>query len=127
MSSYKSRNSFEQRSAEAFKIRTNFPGRVPVILEKTSQGKHNLPDIEKNKFLVPADLTIGQFIYVIRKRMALAPELALFLFINNSLPPSGAILRELYAAHSDPDGFLYIEYGGENTFGAYYEKLGAKS
>lgn len=118
MSSYKSKHSFEQRSAEAFKIRQNFPGRVPVILEKTRNGKHSLPDIEKNKFLVPGDLTVGQFIYVVRKRMALAPELALFLFINNSLPPSGAILRELYATHSDPDGFLYIEYSGESTFGA---------
>lgn len=117
MSSYKSRNSFEQRSAEAFKIRQNFPGRVPVILEKTRNGKHSLPDIEKNKFLVPGDLTVGQFIYVVRKRMALPPELALFLFINNSLPPSGAILRELYATHGDPDGFLYIEYSGESTFG----------
>jgi GABA(A) receptor-associated protein len=118
MSCYKSRNSFEQRSAEAFKIRQNFPGRVPVILEKTRNGKHALPDIEKNKFLVPSDLTVGQFIYVVRKRMALAPELALFLFINNSLPPSSAILRELYVTHSDPDGFLYIEYSGESTFGA---------
>jgi GABA(A) receptor-associated protein len=118
MASYKSTHSFDQRSAEAFKIKQNFPGRVPVILEMTRRTKTNLPVLDKQKFLVPGDLTIGQFIYVVRKRMALPPEMALFIFANNTLPPTGTILRELYAASADPDGFLYMEYSGENTFGA---------
>jgi GABA(A) receptor-associated protein len=38
---------------------------------------------------VPADLTVGQFVYVIRKRIKLSPERAIFIFIDNKLPPSG--------------------------------------
>jgi len=44
---------------------------------------------------VPADLTVGQFVYVIRKRIKLAPEKAIFVFINNFLPPTGELLHRL--------------------------------
>ena len=114
---FRSKHTFEARVEEARKIREKFPGRVPVIVEKGRRATADLPDIDKNKFLVPADLTLGQFIYVIRKRLVLPPEKALFLFIGNSLSASGAFLRELYAHHADQDGFLYVEYSGESTFG----------
>lgn len=42
------------------------------------------------RYLVPADLTVGQFVYVIRKRIKLSPEKAIFIFVNNVLPPTGA-------------------------------------
>lgn len=52
----------------------------------------NLSFVQK-KYLVPADLTVGQFHYVIRKRIKLAPEKALFLFCSNSIPPNGVCLN----------------------------------
>jgi GABA(A) receptor-associated protein len=113
---YKSKHSYEYRLAESRKIRETFPGRIPVIIEKAARSGE-IPTVDKNKFLVPADLTVGQFIYVVRKRLAMPPEKALFLFINNSLPPTGVLMRELYAQYADEDGFLYSSYGGENTFG----------
>jgi GABA(A) receptor-associated protein len=48
--------------------------------------------------LVPADLTVGQFHYVIRKRIKLAPEKALFLFCSNSIPPNGALVSFLLSS-----------------------------
>ena len=39
---------------------------------------------------MPADLTVGQFVYVIRKRIKLSPEKAIFIFVDNVLPPTGA-------------------------------------
>jgi GABA(A) receptor-associated protein len=59
-----------------------------VICEKADRS--DIPDIDKKKYLVPADLTVGQFVYVIRKRIKLSPEKAIFIFINNVLPPTGA-------------------------------------
>src|SRR4051794_22645777 len=41
------------------------------------------------RYLVPADLSVGQFVYVIRKRIKLKPEKAIFIFVNNTLPPTG--------------------------------------
>ncbi len=39
---------------------------------------------------MPADLTVGQFVYVIRKRIKVSPEKAIFMFVKNVLPPTGA-------------------------------------
>ena len=82
------RTSFtEKRKSEAERIRAKYPDRVPVICEKADRS--DIPDIDKKKYLVPADLTVGQFHYVIRKRIQLAPEKALFLFCSNTIPPNG--------------------------------------
>ena len=81
----------------------------------------DISDIDKKKYLVPADLTVGQFVYVIRKRIRLSPEKAIFIFVNGVLPPTAALMSAVYEEHKDADGFLYIQYSGENTFGAEEE------
>ena len=174
---------------------------LQVIVERAESSK-SIPDIDKKKwvtwtqlsprsspsltsnvacrrYLVPADLTVGQFVYVIRKRIKLSPEKAIFIFIDNKLPPSGAsslcsagrmhacmlrrrlpfphvsdeawppaaarsqlhapapfdyplllphcsapllcvasLMSAVYEEMKDKDGFLYIKYSGENTFGS---------
>lgn len=62
-------------------------------------------------------MTIGQFVYVIRKRINLPPEKAIFIFVNDILPPTAATVSSIYAEHKDEDGFLYVLYSSENTFG----------
>lgn len=42
-----------------------------------------------SRYLVPADLTVGQFVYVVRKRIKLSAEKAIFIFVKNILPPTG--------------------------------------
>ena len=61
---------------------------------------------------------MGQFHYVIRKRIKLAPEKALFLFCANSIPPNAALMSTVYEEQKDEDGFLYVQYSGESTFGS---------
>ena len=74
-------------------------------------------DIDKNKFLVPKDLNMNQFVYIIRKRIKLDKSQSIFLMVNNSLCPSNTPVSVIYDDHKDEDGFLYIKYTGENTFG----------
>lgn len=107
--------SLDKRKSEAERIRAKYPDRVPVICEKADRS--DIPDIDKKKYLVPADLTVGQFHYVIRKRIKLAPEKALFLFCSNSIPPNASLMSTVYEEQKDEDGFLYIQYSGESTFG----------
>lgn len=114
-SSFKHEHPLEKRQAEAQRIREKYPDRIPVIVEKAE--KSDISDIDKKKYLVPADLTVGQFVYVIRKRIKLSPEKAIFIFVNNVLPPTAALMSAIYEEHKDDDGFLYIAYSGENTFG----------
>ncbi|CCI39291.1 unnamed protein product [Albugo candida] len=115
MSSFMKEHPYEKRQAEAQRIRCKYPDRIPVICEKADRS--DIPDIDKKKYLVPADLTVGQFVYVIRKRIKLSPEKAIFIFINNVLPPTAALMSNIYEEQKDADGFLYITYSGENTFG----------
>jgi hypothetical protein len=39
---------------------------------------------------------VGQFVYVIRKRIKLSPEKAIFIFVKNVLPPTGVDVGELH-------------------------------
>ncbi|KAL5198255.1 hypothetical protein ABZP36_001767 [Zizania latifolia] len=84
----------ERRQAESTRIREKYSDRIPVIVEKAD--KTDVPEIDKKKYLVPADLTVGQFVYVVRKRIKLSPEKAIFVFVKNTLPPTGKILFLIY-------------------------------
>ncbi|GMH07178.1 hypothetical protein Nepgr_009018 [Nepenthes gracilis] len=116
-SSFKLEHPLERRQAEAARIREKYPDRIPVIVERAE--KTDIPDIDKKKYLVPADLTVGQFVYVVRKRIKLSPEKAIFIFVKNILPPTAAMMSAIYEENKDEDGFLYMTYSGENTFGAF--------
>ena len=65
---FKEKFSFEKRKEESARIKTKYPDRIPIIVEKNKDS--DIEDIDKEKYLVPNDLTLGQFIFVIRKRMS---------------------------------------------------------
>jgi GABA(A) receptor-associated protein len=88
-----------------------------VIVEKAS--KSDIPDVDKQKYLVPTDLTVAQFTYVIRKRIRLPAEKALFFFVNKNPLNASTPMVQVFNSHADADGFLYITYSGENTFGSH--------
>ncbi|XP_073132967.1 autophagy-related protein 8f-like [Henckelia pumila] len=113
--SFREEHDLAKRRAEAARIREKYPDRIPVIVEKAENSA--IPIIDKKKYLVPADLTVGQFVYVIRKRIKLSAEKAIFIFMDNVLPPTGALMSTVYEEKQDEDGFLYVTYSGENTFG----------
>lgn len=77
----------EKRKQEAQKMRQKYPDRIPVIVERAPNS--DIAEIDKKKYLVPTDLTVGQFVHVIRKRIKLNAEKAIFIFVNNMLPPTG--------------------------------------
>ncbi len=101
---------------EADKIRAKYPGKIPIFVTRASSAR-DMPDLPKHKFLAPSHLSVGQFIWVIRRQMTLPPEKALFIFVNNTLPTSSTFLSELYTNHKSPDGALRMTYTSENTFG----------
>lgn len=115
LSSYKKSLLFEDRLRKANLLIAKYPGRVPVICEKY-QGQDN-PDIDKNKYLVPVDITIGQFLLIIRQRIKIKSNEAIFLFVNCNIVPTGDYMEEVYAKYKDHDNLLYITYSKESTFG----------
>ncbi|XP_075904893.1 microtubule-associated protein 1 light chain 3 gamma isoform X1 [Nelusetta ayraudi] len=114
---FKQRKSFATRKQEVVGIRTKFPNKIPVIIERYEREKF-LPPLDKTKFLVPHELTMTQFITIIRNRMALLPSQAFYLLINNSgLASMSLTMAQVYKDHQDDDGFLYMTYASQEMFG----------
>ncbi len=114
--SYKKKNSFDVRKTETERIRKRYPDRIPILCEVSKQSKSLT--LNKSKYLVPQILTVTDFLLVIRKRMNIRPEAAIFLYIRNELPVPTQTLGSIYDAGRDDDGFLYMVISGETTFGA---------
>lgn len=115
MQEYKNIHCEEKRIKESSRIMNKYPDRIPIIVCRADGCQIEM--IDKQKFLVPKDMTIGQFIYIIRKRINLKPDEALFVLVNNTLQPSSVTISEVYETQADKDGFLYVVYSSENTFG----------
>jgi GABA(A) receptor-associated protein len=107
---------FEKRIIYSRRIMNKYKDRIPVIIEVTPNNINEL-FIDKEKYLVPYNLTVGQFLYVIRKRIKLKPEKALFIFFNNYIPVSSSTMGDLYKMYKDKDNFVYAIISLENTFG----------
>lgn len=119
-SNFKQNHTKEKREELAKRILQKYPDRIPVIVER---GK-NVPDITKQKFLVPADLTVGKFTNEIKKHLKtddtdqIDSVKAIFLFVNGkSLTRASDKLKAVYEQHRDVDGFVYVTYHGESTYG----------
>ena len=115
MSTFKKQFCFEDRKKESILIKSKYPERYPLIIEKNKRSE--IGELEKKKYLVRNDLTIGQLVFMIRKYIKIESHTAIFLFINGSLPPTAATIGQVFKENVDLDGFLYILYSGESTFG----------
>lgn len=94
---YKEEQPFEKQKAQGEKNK-DISWQIPVIVEKASKAQ--IGDLDKKKYLVPSDLTVSQFYFLIRKRVHLRPEDALFFFVNNVIPPTSATMGSLYQVYS---------------------------
>ena len=114
---FKNKRSFQQRIDESTRIMEKYPERIPIIVCRSNQCKE-VPDIDRHKYLVPRDLTMGQFMHVIRQRIKIQPHISIYLMVNGStMPATSQLMGVLYIDNHDEDGFMYITYTGESTFG----------
>lgn len=104
-----------ERKSEYDKIVNKYPDRIPTIIVKAPSAE--LPDLDTFKFLIPKDLTVGQFIYVLKTKIKMTAEKALFIFVNGVIPPTSSFMVNIYDKHRASDGFLYFTIASENTFG----------
>jgi GABA(A) receptor-associated protein len=109
------KKSFTERYNESQRIQLKYPDRIPVIIERDKNS--NAPPLLKSKYLVPKEITISQLIYAIRRQIKLDPQHALYFFIKDTLPCTSELIQTMYNKYKEEDGFLYIMYTLENTFG----------
>jgi GABA(A) receptor-associated protein len=118
------KKTFEERVLYSQKLLTKYPDRIPVIIEKNKYDKSNVTiDPTKCKYLIPKHLHISQLIILIRKNIKIDSNKAIFIFIDNLLVPTSSSIETIYNEHKDKDGFLYVSYSCESTFGFGFEFL----
>ena len=113
MMDFQKKYSFDQRKSESLKILQKYPSRVPVIVSHNDKEFY----LDKFKYLVPSDLTVGQFMYVLRQRIKLDSAKNILIFVEKTIPPTNAVISDIYSKYHYYDGFLYFSIKGENTFG----------
>ena len=112
---FKATHSFKERKEEYLRIKLKHPNKIPIICEKDHNS--TLPTNDKQKYLVDPELTLGHFMYVIRKRIKLDASQAIYMFIKGTILSGNETIQTIYHKYFDDDGFLYISYTNENTFG----------
>lgn len=116
---YKELYSLERRKGEAENILVKYPDRIPIIVQLHQKEKlGDIRSLDKKKYLVPADLTVAQFQYVIRRRLRIPPDQSIFFFTKiDTILGVNAQIGLVYDDLKDEDGFLYIRYAFHETFG----------
>ncbi|XP_066999785.1 microtubule-associated proteins 1A/1B light chain 3C [Anabrus simplex] len=115
---FKNNKTYVTRKEEVLAIRSKFPNKVPVIVERFYKEQY-LPQLDKTKFLVPQEITMSQFVTIIRKRMQLGSTQAFYLLVKNrSMLSLSKTLAEVYNEFKDDDGFLYVTYASQEVFGS---------
>lgn len=105
------------RKEEVASMRERFPSKIPVIVERYAKEK-NLPLLSKTKFLVPQELTMSQFVTVVRNRLQISARQSFYLLIDNrSMANLSMSISDVYAECGDEDGFLYVTYASQEMFG----------
>lgn len=114
---YCSSKCLQDRMKQSLQVKYKYPDRIPVFL---SRKDDKCIPISKNKFLVPKTMTFGELLYILRRHIELDPKKAMIVFLQdkNILPPCSSSMQQLFSDYMSNDGFLYMVYSQENTFGS---------
>lgn len=120
--------SFDERKKQSDKIINKYQDKCPIYLSFDSNITLNLNNNKTNlnKYIVTNDLTLGQFLTIVRKKINFTSMETLTLFIeeykndklkSTILATNSSTIGELYHKNKDADGFLYLKAVKENVFG----------
>ena len=114
---FRQKNTLEQRIEQYEKIKNNYADKIPIILERGNNCTIN--KIIKTKYILSYSVTMAEFMKIIRGKLELDPERALFFLADGKYSLSAnEDLGNVYEKYKDSqDGFLYMTYSEEIVYG----------
>ena len=114
---YKYINAFREKSLKdrieiSNLIKLKYKNRIPIIVDCDDKLI-----LDKNKYIVPIDLSMTQFIYILKKKINIKENQAIFIICNNKLINISDNIEYIYNREKSADGFLYLIVSLENVFG----------
>lgn len=96
------------------RISRKSPNSLIVYLEKYKDS--NVSELECKVFTFSKTYKVSDIMLFIRKKMTLKETEAIFLYIGEIIPRNTDLLIEYYDKYKK-DGYLTIQYAGEEVFG----------
>jgi GABA(A) receptor-associated protein len=96
---------FDARKEESNRIIAKYPDKIPVVCEKLYNSD---PTISKIKYLIPFNVSLSYFIFLIRKQEALKKEHGIFIIVNGFIPPTTMTFIQLYNLFKDNEEGLEL-------------------
>lgn len=123
--------SFEERKRQSDKILQKYNDKCPIYLSFDSRLLTHITIFERtkkylNKYIVSSDLTLAQFLSIVRKKINFSSYESIYMMIeeykndklkSTILASTVSTIGELYNKNKDDDGFLYLKLVKENVFG----------
>ncbi|KRX09535.1 hypothetical protein PPERSA_12278 [Pseudocohnilembus persalinus] len=107
----------EERKQQSQKQLDKYPNMVPVIVEKYEKSKLS-PVNCKKRYLVSHNTLFLEFSQNIKSKLNFAsPQHSIYFYIAKQIPSKNNTMKELYQKFKHEDGFLYVEYGEQESFG----------
>ncbi len=96
------------------------PNRIPVVISSKSYKEH-----KANRFIVPIDMTVNQFMIILRNRTKINSTEAIFIFVKDYktvakkdiIAPASETIGSLYDKYKDDKLILNLVYEKEAVFG----------
>ena len=114
--------SFNQKKIE--EILKKYPNRIPVIItSKTIKFTDNNKNKNNSNFIIPSNITMAEFIIMIRKRIELLQEESVFVFVidkktkKDIMVPASSTMETIYSQYKDDNLILKLYFEKEAVFG----------
>lgn len=106
----------KDRKLKRDKLKELYPKYSSIIMVPS---RNSDPELKKYKYIVPSDTPIWKFrnnTYNLVKQSSTKSNTSIVIFIKNIIPNSASSLSDM-EKYAGEDGFIYIKYATESTFG----------
>ena len=102
-----------------------YPDRVPIIITSRSINlkDNNTNNTNNTNFIVPSNITIAEFIIILRKRIKIYKEESIFMFVIDNITKKDIMVQSsitidtLYSQYKDENLILNLYVEKESVFG----------